>query len=459
MENYMVIKRNGTIEPFAPDRIREAIRKAVIASHTQEELKDFSNQVLEKLTSDVVVQIKDILDKQTNSDIKTIDINVIQDIVERTLIKNGFADTAKAYILYRRKRDEIRSTRDSISKTISDILIKDSKDCDAKRENGNVNGDTPMGTMLQIASGVSKNFYINNMMSKDIAKAETEGYIHIHDLDFYKLTVTCVQMDCEKLFKGGFNTGKGQIREPNSITAYASLAAVAIQAEQNFQHGGISIPNFDFAMAPGIYKSFRKAWKRNIEKAIEFGLLNKDDFTLVIHKNKDITTLTDNDEYKYVRISNIFDEEDELIESVLCDKKDYQYFNKEKTGDCLDEQLYKIIDMTKKDVERECYQAMEAFIHNLNTMHSRGGGQVAFSSVNLGCALSEAGRMVTKNLLLNLEAGLGNGETSIFPITIFLVKEGFNYNPEDKNYDLFKLACRVTGKRLYPKHRLGQHNS
>lgn len=238
MENYMVIKRNGTVEPFTPDRIREAIRKAVIASHTQEELKDFSNLVLERLTSDVVVQIKDIFDKQTDypSSIKSIDINTIQDIVERTLIKNGFADTAKAYILYRRKRDEIRSTRDSISKTISDILIKDSKDCDAKRENGNVNGDTPMGTMLQIASGVSKNFYINNMMSKDIAKAETEGYIHIHDLDFYKLTVTCVQMDCEKLFKGGFNTGKGQIREPNSITAYASLAAVAIQAEQNFQH-------------------------------------------------------------------------------------------------------------------------------------------------------------------------------------------------------------------------------
>lgn len=233
--NYMVMKRNGTVEPFTSNRIREAIRKAVIASHTQEELKDFSNQVLEKLTSDVVVQIKDILDKQTG-DVKAISINVIQNIVERTLIKNGFADTAKAYILYRRKRDEIRSTRDSISKTISDILIKDSKDCDTKRENGNVNGDTPMGTMLQIASGVSKNFYINNMMSKDIAKAETEGYIHIHDLDFYKLTVTCVQMDCEKLFKGGFNTGKGQIREPNSITAYASLAAVAIQAEQNFQH-------------------------------------------------------------------------------------------------------------------------------------------------------------------------------------------------------------------------------
>lgn len=241
MENYeiKVIKRNGDVVPFDSNRIREAIRKAVIASHTQDELKDFNNQVLEKLTSDISIQIKaitDNLETWTDGEPRHININKIQDIVERTLIKNGFADTAKAYILYRRKRDEIRSTRDSISKTISDILIKDSKDCDAKRENGNVNGDTPMGTMLQIASGVSKNFYINNMMSKDIAKAETEGYIHIHDLDFYKLTVTCVQMDCEKLFKGGFNTGKGQIREPNSITAYASLAAVAIQAEQNFQH-------------------------------------------------------------------------------------------------------------------------------------------------------------------------------------------------------------------------------
>ena len=441
MENYMVMKRNGTVKPFTSNRIREAIRKAVIASHTQEELKDFSNQVLEKLTSDVVVQIKDILDKQTG-DVKAISINVIQNIVERTLIKNGFADTAKAYILYRRKRDEIRSTRDSISKTISDILIKDSKDCDAKRENGNVNGDTPMGTMLQIASGVSKNFYINNMMSKDIAKAETEGYIHIHDLDFYKLTVTCVQMDCEKLFKGGFNTGKGQIREPNSITAYSSLAAVAIQAEQNFQHGGISIPNFDFAMAPGIYKSFRKAWDKNRNKLQQFvATYGLDLFPGIDYNKKDniifktSKTLTDDDIETYL-----------LEDNKIYDK------NHDKT-----EQM--LVVMTNEDVNRECYQAMEAFIHNLNTMHRRGGGQVAFSSVNLGCALSEAGRMVTKNLLLNLEAGLGNGETSIFPITIFLVKEGFNYNPEDKNYDLFKLACRVTGKRLYPKHRLGQHNS
>ena len=247
-----VIKRdNKTIEYFNVGKIRDAIMKAVKDSHSEEELKqrfdenkfnnliyrivnDITNNMLEsEFTDDIIISAEDAHDKFINC---TITVEEIQDIVERNLIKCGFADTAKAYILYRRKRDEIRSTRDSISKTISDILMSDSKDCDAKRENGNVNGDTPMGTMLQIASGVSKNFYINNMMSKDIAKAETEGYIHIHDLDFYKLTVTCVQMDCEKLFKGGFNTSKGQIREPNSITAYASLAAVAIQAEQNFQH-------------------------------------------------------------------------------------------------------------------------------------------------------------------------------------------------------------------------------
>ncbi len=237
LTDLKVKKRDDSYVEFDKSKISNAIYKAVLASHDNKEQLDRS--IADTLANMVCTCIYDKIN-DPELDVSSCDIIIsvesIQDIVERILIKNGYADTAKAYILYRNKRNEIRNTRDSISKTISDILIKDSKDCDAKRENGNVNGDTPMGTMLQIASGVSKNFYINNMMSKDIAKAETEGYIHIHDLDFYKLTVTCVQMDCEKLFKGGFNTGKGQIREPNSITSYASLAAVAIQAEQNFQH-------------------------------------------------------------------------------------------------------------------------------------------------------------------------------------------------------------------------------
>jgi len=204
-------------------------------------------------------------------------------------------------------------------------------------------------------------------------------------------------------------------------------------------------------MTPGIYKSFRKAWKRNVEKAIEFGLLDKDDFTLIIiPKDKEDNTIT-NDEYKYVRIKDLF-ERDDFIESILSDKKDYQYFNKEKTGDCLDNEIYKIINMTKKDVERECYQAMEGFVHNLNTLHARAGSQLPFSSINLGTDTSNAGRMVIKNLLLAMEAGLGHGETCIFPIVIFKLKEGVNYNPEDPNYDLYRLSLKVTGKRLFPNY-------
>lgn len=383
MKNYMVIKRNGTVEPFTPDRIREAIRKAVIASHTQEELKDFSNLVLERLTSDVVVQIKDIFDKQTDypSSIKSIDINTIQDIVERTLIKNGFADTAKAYILYRRKRDEIRSTRDSISKTISDVLMSDSKNCDTKRENGNVDGNTAMGTMLQVGSNVTKNFYVNNMMSKDIAKAYTEGYIHIHDLDFYSTTLTCCQIDFKKLAEGGFNTGHGYLREPNSISSYTTLAAIAIQSNQNDMFGGQSIPNFDYSMTPGIYKSFRKAWKRNVEK-----------YSSLIFSNRQLAkySLWDGTVFnKIVDIADIFND-DKYIEYILYNRNSFNIneppkvsfisFIRDADFDTVDQggdpELYKLINMTLEDVERECYQAMEGFVHNLNTLHSRAGAQV-----------------------------------------------------------------------------------
>lgn len=344
MENYeiKVIKRNGDVVPFDSNRIREAIRKAVIASHTQDELKDFSNLVLEKLTSDISIQIKaitDNLETWTEGEPRHININKIQDIVERTLIKNGFADTAKAYILYRRKRDEIRSTRDSISKTISDVLMSDSKDSDTKRENANIDGNTAMGTMLQVGANVSKNYYLNNMMSKDIAKAHTDGYIHIHDLDFYKLTVTCCQIDFKKLAKGGFNTGHGYLREPQSIGSYATLAAIAIQSDQSDCHGGQSIPNFDYSMTPGIYKSFKKALKLNANKFNKF------------NTEEELSIIVD-------------DMNDEYIDKLLVDDMDW-------TGN-----LRTILEVTRKDVERECYQAMEGFVHNLNTLHSRAGAQV-----------------------------------------------------------------------------------
>jgi ribonucleoside-triphosphate reductase len=450
-----VIKRdNKTMEYFNVEKIRNAIMKAVKDSHSEEELEQrfdenkfnyliykivdeiISNKLEESELADKTIvtvdEAQDVLFKSMNA--CTITVEEIQDIVERNLIKCGFADTAKAYILYRQKRTDIRNSRDSISKTISDILVLDAKSNDTKRENANIDGDSAMGTMLQIGSNVSKNFYLNNMMSKDITRNHIDGHIHIHDLDFYKLTVTCCQIDFEKLAKGGFNTGHGYLREPQSIGSYTTLAAIAIQSDQNDCHGGQSIPNFDYSMTPGIYKSFRKAIDKNFKKFIEFN-----DVSLTPLSDEKLNILANHvtdiifGEYNYDVLlgeNTVFDDKDTEINSIM----------------------NKIVNISKEDLERECYQAMEGFVHNLNTLHSRAGGQVPFSSVNLGTDTSNAGRMVTKNLLLAMEAGLGHGETCIFPIVIFKVKEGINYNPKDKNYDLFKLSFRVTGKRLFPNY-------
>ena len=433
-----VIKRDGkTIEDFDDNKIRTAIMKAVEGSHSKEELKErFDgsklNDLIAKIWLDIVLQCNK---SELMDDRVAIEVEKIQDIVERNLIKAGFADTAKAYILYRRKRDEIRSTRDSISKTISDVLMSDSKNCDTKRENGNVDGNTAMGTMLQVGSNVTKNFYVNNMMSKDIAKAYTEGYIHIHDLDFYSTTLTCCQIDFKKLAEGGFNTGHGHLREPNSIGSYATLAAIAIQSNQNDMFGGQSIPNFDYSMTPGIYKSFRKAWNKNVTKFKNF-----------------VQTITQSDAVDKLKYADNFT--DKLIEDILGFKSPSPSYCVMDKDDRFDVKcMYDILILaTLDDVERECYQAMEGFVHNLNTLHSRAGAQVPFSSINLGTDTSNAGRMVIKNLLLAMEAGLGHGETCIFPIVIFKVKEGVNYNPEDPNYDLLQLSYRVTGKRLFPNY-------
>lgn len=197
-------------------------------------------------------------------------------------------------------------------------------------------------------------------------------------------------------------------------------------------------------MAPGIYKTFRKVWKKNVRYDIQRGLLNKDDFTLHIDNNN---------QYNYVRLENMFDDDDDLIESVLDNRiKEYRYDNFNKVGDCLSDDIKKLIDITRDETENACYQAMEGLVHNLNTLHSRAGAQVPFSSINLGTDTSNAGRMVTKNLLLAMEAGLGNGETAIFPIVIFKVKDGVNYKPHDPNHDLLQLSYRVTAKRLFPNY-------
>ena len=295
-----------------------------------------------------------------------------------------------------------------------------------------------MGTMLQYGSTVSKEFCKTFVIKPEHAQAHDCGDIHIHDMDFLNMgTLTCCQINLDKLFDGGFSTGHGFLREPNSIMSYGALAAIAIQSNQNDQHGGQSIPFFDYSLAKGVYKTFRKSYIANLYKGLKL-LKGIDDKRAI----QDIVYDTEKSSNKKVGLEKDLD---------------YLYIEKEKLIETfnIEEPLAVSIqnfayDEAYKETDRQTYQSMEGFIHNLNTMHSRAGAQVPFSSINFGTDTSPEGRMVSKNLLLSLEKGLGNGETAIFPILIFKVKEGVNLNPEDPNYDLFKLSCRVSAKRLFP---------
>ena len=270
------------------------------------------------------------------------------------------------------------------------ITILQAKDSDLKRDNANINGDSSMGAMLQYGANSAKEYNLEYLVKPDIAELHRSGWLHIHDLDFYAWTTTCTQIELRKLFKDGFNTGHGHLRAPKNIGSYAALAAIAIQSNQNDQHGGQSVVDFDYAMAEGVKYTYMKHLKE---------------------------------------ARKIY--EDLCGQDAQCNEK-------------------WILDYAMEKTTRDTYQAMEGFIHNLNTMHSRAGAQVPFSSINYGTDISWEGRLAIEQLLLATEAGLGHGETPIFPIQIFRVKEGVNYNPEDPNYDLFKLAMRVSAKRLFP---------
>ena len=359
----------------------------------------------------------------------------VQDEIEKVLIEHNEAEVAKAYILYRANRTRIRESKTHLMETLKDITFKDAKDNNTKRENANIDGDTAMGCMLRYGSESAKEFYLSNVIDPRFAKAHREGDIHIHDMDFYTLTMTCCQIDILELFKNGFSTGHGFLREPQSIRSYSSLACIAIQANQNDMHGGQSIPNFDYGMAPGVIKTYRKSVVRNI--CIVLG-------TYVDHICKD-------------EAKEIVKEAEELShDECRIGHKDFEnsLYNVIATRfEDLDDPLKLtnfILKTSYNETREETYQAMEALIHNLNTMHSRAGAQVPFSSLNYGTDTSIEGRMVIDCLLDATLAGLGDGETPIFPIQIFKLKEGVSYNKEDPNYDLFRKAIRVSGARLFP---------
>lgn len=419
-----IIKRDGRCADFELNKIADAINKAFEAN-TKRDHSEYSKFLAERVLFDLEEQS---IDKPT--------VEQIQDSVERVLIDNGHVRIAKSYIVYRAERTKARNMKSDLMKIYEDITFKDSKESNIKRENANVNADTAMGTMLKYGSEGAKQFFNMFVLKPEHSEAHKNGDIHIHDLDFLTMTTTCCQIDIIDLFKGGFSTGHGVLREPNDIASYAALTCIAIQSNQNDQHGGQSVVNFDYGLAPGVLKTYRKKYASNLRKAMEL-LLNAQITDEELRKlQKDI--LSEKDVTFGIETHNEYIAEENLR------LRGMGY--PEEISKC---QEYALKN-AEKETDRATYQAMEALIHNLNTMNSRAGAQTPFSSINYGMDTSAEGRMVIKNVLLANEAGLGNGETPIFPIQIFRVKEGVSYNPEDRNYDLFKLACRVSAKRLFP---------
>lgn len=421
-----IIKRDGRTVPFAIEKIADAIYKAAQATGG----RDYS--VSMDLAQKVVAEIE-------SKNIEVPSVEQIQDVVEHVLIENGHARTAKEFILYRAERSRVREMNTRLMKVYQGLTFVDAKENDIKRENANIDGDTAMGTMLKYGSEGAKQFNELFVLNPEHARAHREGDIHIHDLDFLTLTTTCCQIDIIKLFDGGFSTGHGFLREPNDIASYSALACIAIQSNQNDQHGGQSIPNFDYGMAKGVKKTYRKLYRRNLAKALELCCDMQDSNEAVKNMMADI-------------------EQASGVSPVLANDNRYQELEAQKLEELglTPEQIKKCqsfaLERANSETDATTYQAMEALVHNLNTMHSRAGAQIPFSSINYGTDTSPEGRMVIKNVLLATEAGLGNGETPIFPIHIFKVKEGVNYNPGDPNYDLFELSFRVSAKRLFPNY-------
>ena len=423
-----IIKRDGRVVLYEQNKIASAILRALEVSGDGDaaDAARVANDVQRELESKFI-------DQSPN-------IESIQDTVERQLMNHGFNAAAKAYILYRATRTRAREANTVLMKTIDEITNIDARISDMKRDNANIDGNTAMGSMLQIGSAGAKAYNEMYLLRPEHAKAYREGDIHIHDFDFYSLTTTCCQIDIQKLFHGGFSTGHGYLREPNGIQSYAALAAIAIQSNQNDQHGGQSIPNFDYGMAEGVAKTYRKAYIRGLQEALEDTL----DTDVELAAVRDLVADIEKAGGEIIKLANS-PEFDAAVASALAQR----YFLRPEQAAAL---VARIKARAERKTERDTYQSMEGFVHNLNTMHSRAGAQTPFSSINYGTDTSPEGRMVIRNILKALDSGLGHGETCIFPIHIFKVKEGVNYNEGDPNYDLFRMSCKVSAKRLFPNY-------
>ena len=421
----LVIKRDGRQVDFDENKIIAAIAKATLEAKSS----DWSPEQCDQFAAEVTFELVPELTKGKNSDDK-ITIEEIQDRVVQKLSDYDHA-VATAYDVYRRQRTRIRNMKSTTNQVIAELVS--TKDIDDKRENANIDAQSTMGSMLKIGSTVAKEFNLTNLIKPKHAEMHRNGVIHIHDLDFYALCPNCLFIPLTKLLDNGFSTGHGYLRTPTTIGAAATLTCIAIQSSQNDFFGGQAIPSFDFSLAPYVAKSF----VRNLVQYISIVAPELTDETM-----KD----------RFIKPADTYIKEHRGImkseqTAILVEKLKQICKDNELDGEAID--WAKAISWATKKTDKDTYQAMEATVHNLCTLNSRCGSQVPFSSINFGLDISPEGRMVIKNILLATDAGLGHGETAIFPISIFKIKNGIT-DKGSPNYDLFKLSCKVSAKRLFP---------
>lgn len=426
-----VIKRTGDIVDFDLCKIENAIRSANMDSNSE-------------MTEEDILYISQKISKEFEDD-KDVAVEEIQDTVENYLMKAGFTKTAREYIKYRQIHEIRRDAAQHLMESYDKLLFADAKDMDLKRDNANIDGNAPMGIMLKLGTEGAKVFYDNYATPKEFIFPDQKGIYHIHDKDFANITFNCLQTDLVKLLKDGFSTGHGFLREPNSIRAAASLACIGLQSAQNDCFGGQALSNWDGALAKYVKKSFRRTFKREIISALTYSFHGRDKEIEFVKKmldeNEFITKYFPT--YLDIRLDNKI-----KLFGFL-----YEYFEDNRTKEDRQKIMFAIEQAYENAcslVEDETMQAMEGAIHNFNTLNSRAGSQVPFSSINFGIDTSPEGRLVTKKTLQAIWNGLGHGETPIFPVSVYQVRSGVNYNPGDPNYDLFQFACKVSAKRLFP---------
>ena len=419
-----VTKRSGKTVPYNSKKICKAITAAN---------KDADNEMSESLIMSVALQVDLALKKKRN-----VTVEEIQDTIENALMQNNFCNTAREFIKYRQVHEQRRKAFNQLMESYKDIFFTKSEKADFKRDNANINADSSMGIMLKLGTEGAKRFVDEYVIPKKVVEAEREGWLHLHDKDFSIITSNCMQHDLAKSLKNGFCTGHGYVREPNSIRAAASLACILIQAAQNDFFGGQSISSMDWALAPYVAKSFKKYFKKAVGDFKKIAKIERKD-TLSPER-------IDRYDIRYAEEgTDKYKEELKKVKDLFLGAS-FETDNEYITAD-IPKTIY---DIAIENTVDETYQAMEALIHNLNTLHSRAGSQTPFSSVNFGMCTSPEGRLIIREFLNSAYRGLGNGETPIFPISIFTLKSGINYNPGDPNYDLFQLACKVSAKRLFP---------